>query len=150
MKMKVILGDWSNDGHGMTEMFVVEIPHMKDRAEVGKFYKKGVEKLGFDLTKEVCREYENPMMRDYHYEILLDDGYVPYEFKLQESKYDEIPDYSEEEDVYITTELFLDIYMHFVSVGYADEVGSSKSFYYHVADDDMEQMRIGGYGLFSH
>ena len=54
--IQLTIGDWSDDGHGKTEIFLCK--SNKDLAVVREAYKKGVEKIGLDLFK-ICDEYEH-------------------------------------------------------------------------------------------
>lgn len=148
MKLKVTLGDWSNDGHGMTEVFIVDLPTVINQSELEEMYNLGAGVIGFDLIKQVCRNYEDNRIDLGWYDRLTTLGYEPYDFKKEAGKWDSYPEFDEGEYAYLTTELYLDIYMFFVSVGYEKMIGTNDSFGYRVVSDDMPQVTIGGYGLF--
>jgi hypothetical protein len=152
MKTKVVLGDWSHDGHGITDLFVIDLPTVTGSDELDSFYAIGTEIVGFNLTKEVCSNYEDNVVDIDKYTKLVELGYLPYSFKKTESKWgDELPEYSEYDGrcgYWICKEVFLDLYMFIVSLGYKHVIGSSESFTYYVVSDTMPNVNIGGYGLF--
>lgn len=54
-KFYVVLGDWSQDGHGKSEKVLI-----KSNLPVGdtqKAYKKSVEDTGFHFAEEICSDY---------------------------------------------------------------------------------------------
>lgn len=62
------LGDWSDDGHGKTEIRTIKTNlTCKDLA---KAYDEGVKKVGFDLEEETARDYEEPYMYVEHWKML--------------------------------------------------------------------------------
>jgi len=56
-RFKLILGDWSDDGHGKTETFIVESNKPVDEAREAYF--EAVKKTGIDFGEQVCRDYED-------------------------------------------------------------------------------------------
>ncbi len=53
--IEFVIGDWSGDGHSMSEKFIVESSH--SLFDIRKAYKKGVAQTGIDLF-EICNEYQ--------------------------------------------------------------------------------------------
>jgi hypothetical protein len=149
MKVKVTMGDWSNDGHGMTQVDIVELPTVMSEDELNEMYKLGVDIVGYDMTEKVARGYENNSIDEDMYERLLTLGYDPYKLKRVKGMWDEFAEFNRERAIYyINPELYLDIYMFFVGLGYEQKFGTMDSFGYLIVSDDMAEARIGGYGLF--
>ncbi len=55
MKLKIVLGDWSNDGHGKTSDYYIEVNKTID--EMNAAYQKSKKK--FDFVNNVASEYED-------------------------------------------------------------------------------------------
>jgi len=58
-KIKIVIGDPSNDGHGVTESFLFN--SNKSLSELKEIYKINSEALGFDLM-QYCHEYEDSVI----------------------------------------------------------------------------------------
>ena len=56
MLYSITVGDWSNDGHGMTQVQVVEIDGATEE-ELTANYFNNIEKYGID-PRTICRDYE--------------------------------------------------------------------------------------------
>lgn len=58
-RMKLVLGDWSGDGHNICEHIVVDVNHTVE--EVRRAYKASVEKTGISFhgrgPNSICTEY---------------------------------------------------------------------------------------------
>lgn len=61
-RMNLVLGDWSNDGHGKFDKILVEVNHTVE--EVRAAYLKSVETTGLDFAEKVASEYESHMVID--------------------------------------------------------------------------------------
>lgn len=147
MKVKVTMGDWSNDGHGMTQVDIVELPTVMDESELAEMYVLGRNVIGFDMTEQVARGYDQGYIEEEDYNRLLELGYEPYKFKKVAGMWDERPEKGDER-IWITAEIYLDFYMFFIATGYKKKIGTNDSFGYYIVSDDMPSVRIGGYGLF--
>lgn len=53
----VTVGDWSDDGHGKTDTYLINSSLSKDDMEK-KAYKAGCEVIGFDMVDTLCEGYE--------------------------------------------------------------------------------------------
>lgn len=99
-KFELSVGDWSNDGHGKTESFVVE--SNKEVEEIREAYFQACDELGFSLdgsykkTKATpCSEYEEYSMGIETIESLREFG-----LEITESQEEEwTEDYVETEDM---------------------------------------------------
>lgn len=56
-EVKLIVGDWSGDGHGHRETFSIKSNLSLD--DLKSAYKSGSEKIGINLIQEVCEKYED-------------------------------------------------------------------------------------------
>ena len=72
-EMTLVVGDWSRDGHEMTEDFIYTVN--RTPLEVEKAYSLGKEIVGVDITKE-CEEYEDNEIRGEVWEKLTKAGFA--------------------------------------------------------------------------
>jgi len=70
MKFYIVLGDWSEDGHGKSEKVLIDsnIP----MEEIQEAYKKSCKKTGFDFSENVCCEYEDCKISYKTFEMLVE------------------------------------------------------------------------------
>ena len=132
--VNLIVGDWSDNGHGKTETFTVNCN--LDKKALEKAYKAGVKKTQVDLTKDVATNFEdNSISRD------AVDKLGKHGFKISDHS-DDVP-YPDEidceaslwSDGFATTWLFI------------ARVGNPELEYEFVVDN-TSTINIGGYGLF--
>jgi hypothetical protein len=75
-KFKLPIGDWSDDGHGKHEDYIIE--SNKPLQEIRELYFQACEKLGFTLDGHheltPCRDYEEYHFKDETIEALLNFG----------------------------------------------------------------------------
>lgn len=121
MIINLVLGDWSHDGHGMTETVTIESNF--GISQIQKAYKAGVKLLGVDLVKDVCEQYEESEMLAEHYEVFKDSGILD-------------PD-----DSWIDSDTFAKLYLWTARMGNPELI-------YSVLPWDKASIQIGGYGLF--
>ena len=130
--IKIEIGDWSGDGHGISEVHIIytNLTH----EEMLEAYKIAVDKLGFDFCKEVCSNYE---------EITISD---PKKIKaLKKHVIDlEAGNFQKDEKGYwLDDDRFFDIYFRMIKLG-------NPSFVYEDKTMELPWISIGGYGVFSH
>lgn len=130
MKITLEVGDWSNDGHSQSDTFTVE--SSLDAKALKKAYAKGTKKIGFDLSADVCKKYEDSQipMRCWDKLIALE-----FDDKNRECIID-----AWDSGVYVTQELFVDMWIFICQLGNPD----LKIEICH----NGEWIEIGGYGLF--
>ena len=58
MKFRIIIGDYSFDGHNQTEVFFVDVKRPYNMDDVSKAYQKAVKIIGID-PKNLCRNFED-------------------------------------------------------------------------------------------
>lgn len=132
--VSLVVGDWSRDGHNMSETIMIEA-NMTNR-EIEKAYKKGVVLTGIDLSKE-CNGYEQSQLSEGTIERLKMIG-IQY---IEDDNSDDPESTSPDEDGYVSAECFAYIYLTIARVG-----SGGKLDYSIIKGDDIN---IGGYGLFS-
>lgn len=147
-------GDWSCDGHGLTETWVIE--SNLSRKELEAAYKKGKKVMDVDLVEDVCEEYEDDKISIDLIKKLNETGFDINKLhpivkgKLSIDEEGEIVGKPELDEfdinhagISIGSENFKDIYLHFCKVGNAN-------FKFKELSSREEVVQIGGYGLFWH
>ena len=130
MEIKLVVGDWSDDGHGKTEEFVIESNLTVKQVE--KAYAKGAKKLGVDLKREVAVDFDTPVISK---ATLL-------KFYGQEKKIPDFYDLSEDsKNLFIDPLAYTELYLLTIKAG-------EPKFKYKFVDDRDNVVNIGGYGLF--
>jgi hypothetical protein len=130
--IRLTVGDWSKDGHGMTSSFNVDTD--MTTAEFLECYKRGVELVGFDLT-EFCDEYEDCTLSVRHIKTLEGFG-----CKVAVDDYDpEEKDIDLDDDVSLCDESYAELYVFIANLGSPLPLT--------IVTDDNE-VSIGGYGLY--
>lgn len=128
MLINLVVGDWSNDGHGKTATFAYNVTGVSSTQEVIDAHKVGCEILGIELTQwggfPYCQDYE-------------DDSF-PAEIaeKLNLSDYNE----TDEEMIGLFPESFAELYTKIV------QVGNPGITFELLRGTEID---IGGYGLFN-
>lgn len=56
-KIRLCVGDWSNDGHGIAKDVIIS--SSLDKNQIEDAYENGTGILGFDFSNTVCVEYED-------------------------------------------------------------------------------------------
>ena len=133
MKIKMQIGDWSNDGHNQSQDYILSIT---GSTNLEKDYVAGMRKVGFDLT-EYCLDYED----NYVPKALIDKVWeLGFEFKTECYR----PDFADEPDNDLTglwADEYVDLYMTIAAIG-------NNNLKYEIVGDDLKIIRPGGYGLF--
>ncbi len=133
------VGDWSHDGHNMCDDI-----HVKSnlcRVDLDKAYEAGSAKVGFNLCKDVCHEYEDSKISRLHYAMLLTAGITVRE--LDEYDVEDLTSEDEYAGLMLEPEQFADLYMQICKLG-------DSSLEYEIPEADYTNIiRIGGYGLYS-
>lgn len=77
IKCAANFGDWSDDGHGKTEMVWLELSDMydSDLEEIGKAYHESKAELGFGL-EDIARDYDSTITLEQS-EKLIEAGFNP-------------------------------------------------------------------------
>ena len=136
---KLIVGDWSDDGHGKTQTYFVEYPsELKHSPE--EYYQLALAKGAPDFT-EAFEGYAS-----YH---LSWDLYTKLDswFKTNDVSFpwDETVG-AEEDDMYMECDTYVDLWVVIANtgIGLAGESGTIRL----VAETKFQTFCIGGYGLF--
>lgn len=139
--INLTLGDWSHDGHNITVTEVIKSNLSID--EIASAYKKGSKKLKVNLTKDICAGYEENTISFVDFKKFIDAGFLK---KIDENtdfsfSEEEINSIKKEQDIeYVGTELFTELYLFTVYVG-------NELFQYSMAENETNNINIGGYGL---
>lgn len=125
--LEIVMGDWSNDGHGRTEKVVISTDFTRE--EVEKAFKAGVEKTGFDITTH-CEDYEDGSVPNALYDY-FDKAGVEYGNIREDNESTQGIGYDD----------FVKIWFKTCEIGNPDFKYTQVSHY-------ENEIRIGGYGLF--
>lgn len=130
MAVKIRIGDWSHDGHGMTADFIIKCNF--NGIYLSNQYERGVKKIGVDVRR-LCADYEA------HTITRADaDKLMPYD-KIYEMI--EGVDDRNEDRYYIDKEGYVIMWLETARVG-------DPQINYTFAKES-EVLGIGGYGLFT-
>lgn len=125
------MGDWSYDGHNQTSVKTI-VSNLSTK-QIEEAYKAGTKIVGFDLTKDVARDYEDTELPSEFADMLRKHG-----FDVDS----EIEKHVDEENGFILwIDTFPKIFFFIVKLGNPD-------FRYAEAEQ-KQNINIGGYGLFS-
>lgn len=127
----LVLGDWSNDGHGMSET----IPFCTEytSAEIAGFVEKAEEKLGIKID-DIASEYDEPWVYEGTHKVLVLHNVIG------ESDLDPFDDTKDR--YYLGPREYTQIYLNMAIIGNEGKsVGEVLK---------LDKLEIGGYGLFSH
>lgn len=127
------IGDWSDDGHGKTERFVINTNLTVD--QIQQAYKAGSKKLGFNFVDECCHDYEDNILNKNIVDKLMANGLDDHLKKEQYTLY------LENEEAHSNTKLHSIIYCFIVSLG-------NPKFTYEFLEQKVSNINIDGYGLF--
>ena len=125
-RTKVILGDWSGDGHNITETYIVEISCTNE--ELQEFYRNAVKKSGIQF-ENICEEYEDAVISGEIISTLTKLGVKIPEFDC---------DYEDENDFIAEPDNYLELLLNFCKLG--------GDFKYKVVNDDVLFKNPSGYG----
>lgn len=128
--INLVVGDWSRDGHSMSE--TVTILSNLDKESVEEAYKLGTLKVGFDLTEEVCSDYEDMSVPDDVIRKLKAVGINPDAFIEQDG---------DQWSFHYDYEAFARLWLRIAELG-------NSTLRYETTDDESPDINVGGYGLF--
>lgn len=137
-KFKIVLGDWSCDGHCIKEEYIISCNY--DETEVKKAYQRSKKKykVTFDSYEDlaIAVEYQNSTISPKVEEILKSAGI---DLRKDWDWYEEDP----EEELYLETESFLELFFDYVKLSLPD-------IEYKIVSEDIPNLGLSmGYGLFS-
>lgn len=125
-KIDLVIGDWSDDGHGKLE--IIKISSNLSLREIQTAYNKGKKIVKFDPIENLCSDYEDRQFFAKDLQLLKKFGFSK-EYEL-----------NVEDEIMLNREDFTEIVLFVVSLG-------NKEFKYEFEIDD-DRWNIGGYGLF--
>lgn len=123
--IKFVLGDWSNDGHGKVETYIVKVNCSFD--ELRQSYRKSVAKFKIDPKNEILCDGCDNIMDTEVVKIFKDAGYS---FK---------DEYKNEYGYTFDTDEYINFILWFIT--------QSNSDLKYAFVDDIPVFDIGGYGL---
>lgn len=123
-KVKLIVGDWSYDGHNQVETFHILSTH--EGKDIERFYKNGVKLLRCDPSQDVD-PYENNKLKEKTVSALTQAGF----------NFDDV-----EGAPTLCAEEYVLVYM------FVARHGSDNALEWKL-DESVDSINIGGYGLFS-
>lgn len=130
---KIVCGDRSHDGHGITDTTFIRTN--KSHHEIREAYTKGTYIVGFNLSNDIARDYEDSQLHPSNIDALKNEG-IDLTFI---DGYDENdPDFNDD-DIHLSSESFTELYLKICKIGDPD-------FYYEIIS--LQEVQIGGYGLF--
>ncbi len=121
-KLNLVIGDWSDDGHGKTATVTID-SNMMSR-EVWDAYRAGARLIGVDLCKDVASDYQESQLGSGVASKFVAAGFADYELDSED---------------YMGSDQFADMFLFTVKKGNPD-------FSYTRCEN--EDLHIGGYGLF--
>ena len=142
-KFKLIIGDWSNDGHGITSTVVFNSNLTIE--ELRELYFNQCQKYGRILEK-IVSEYEESFITKEQFDTLKNYGYDFYDGAEKELE--------DEGRFYIDEDVFIDIFIWFMKKDNPTlmlEITDDDVPTFHFYGYDSKSRHIGffGYGLFS-
>jgi hypothetical protein len=165
-KIDIVLGDWSDDGHGKSDKVTILIN--KTPSEMKQAYKASCKALGIsfnhndDFTgitdssyeeqkmRHICSDYEDSTLNSYCYKILSDNCF---QYISNSEVLDKLNDDGEDEDnQYLDDEDLIEILMAFITYSMTDfkwkypEAGEKIPVFNGYWDDELN-VQIG-YGLY--
>lgn len=135
-KLKLIVGDWSADGHEKTDTIIVSIN--KTETELSDAYDKSHKLTGIDFSETCCCDYE-----DHNISKAVYNSVVKHFSETTGMKWKELYSRSEDDDydngVVESSEMFAELYLEFIQLSLPDLVWEFVG---------IPEINIGGYGLF--
>jgi len=140
MKVKLNLGDWSQDGHNLTKVVILEVN--KTVKEIQDAYRKSCKDSGVELH-ELCSEYNDDVIDRETIEKLNNFGIDTLSWVHDSYEVDN------DDDVYFNILGFRDLILDFIKVSLPDLT-------YEIVEDDIPNINgfwgdlnvSFGYGLF--
>lgn len=127
-EINLIVGDWSNDGHGHKDR--VTISCNVNCETLQEYYKKGTEIFGIDIVDKVCSDYQDSYIKDETLGKLRALGII--EDRMVE-----------DDECWIQDEYeWVEIYMGICKL-------ADKNLDFEVVKQRDTKIEIGGYGLYS-
>jgi hypothetical protein len=130
-------GDWSDDGHGKTANYIVE--SSLDAKKLQKAYDKGSKIVGFDLSEDVCSDYEDSAIPQEYLDAIS--SRAPFSKKLRD-QLKEDGEYSKNADPHIWHDSFAELWMLVAKIGCPE-------LDWKFVENNTANIHIGGYGLFN-
>lgn len=152
MKINIVLGDWSDDGHGKTDKVLLEVN--KTKVEMQNAYKNSCKTLGVSFNHNDDFTGIEPQNPNRLIAVEYDDSRIPLEaFNiLKENGFDlDFINYSDKDFIYIGEREFVELLMRFIRFslpGFEWEYVKDETEYFNGYWDSNLNIQLG-YGLYS-
>ena len=128
--VKVVVGDWSGDGHNITETTIIE--SNLTSSELYSAYIKGSKIVGFDLS-ECCSDYQDSKLQGQYIKMLRENGIdIIFDGRAEDPLDDE------DDGVNLMVEEFVEIYLNICKLARPE---------FEWKEVRLGNLDIGGYGL---
>jgi hypothetical protein len=144
-KIKLCIGDWSCDGHNQMENIYINCNVFIEDLESA--YKTGAEKIGVDITEDLCNEYDDNKIEFSRIEKFALHGFKPSMIDIDVEP-DDIHCGGENTDGDGFDPLSVDSIM-FTKLWLFTAITGNPDIRYEIISDDVPEVNIGGYGLFT-
>ena len=126
-QIKIVCGDWSSDGHGMTDSITIE--SNLSHKEIEEAYKRGAKEIGLDFRQDVARQYEDNKMSQAQMDLLR-----------SHNIHTEVDEWYGEPGYYsLDPEVYIEIFLEICKIG---------NYNFNFEEIKTKDVHIGGYGLF--
>jgi hypothetical protein len=133
----LVLGDPYHDGHNISHNEYIK--SNLTIKEIQGAYKKGVKKIGVDLSEDICAGSEENSLEFQYFKKFIDAGFLKFGFELNK---DDLKSIKNEKDIeYLDSDMFVALYLFTVFIGNGE-------FKYELIENEESNIDIGAYGLF--
>ncbi len=138
--INLVVGDWSGDGHQLTETISVKSNLMTEDIEIA--HEIGCKKLKINF-KNLCRNYEDSQVPKDVWQKFTKAGLTLKDLENNWTSVEDLEEMLEDEGcLVIGPEIFAALYLFLAKQG-------NHLFEYSILEDNPNVIKIGGYGLFS-
>lgn len=132
-QLTLVVGDWSDDGHGKTQTFTIRTN--RSPASIMSAYDRGSKKLGFDLSVDVASDYEDYLLDEEKWAAFVKHGLTDDDIVVSDG-FESTSAYA----LSLYPAKFADLYLFIVKLGEPE--------FQCVSMGNSDSIEIGGYGLF--
>lgn len=136
--LNLVVGDWSDDGHGKIKIFTLKCNYSKD--EFMKAYKKVSEKINLDIIKNLCNKFEDNKITLNTINLLISNKIIDKDFFNLEDEDLNGSKKIEDGDISLDPDSFIDLIIAVVKSELKDFECEDIS--------NLNKINVGGYGLF--
>lgn len=145
--INLIVGDWSDDGHGKTDNITIMTNFTREQLE--QVYNEGVGLVGVKLSN-VCDGYEDSFLSYEDWQKLSAAGLTIENLHMDGYSYEEaIKAITKQESICISPEVFARIYLFIAEHGAMQHSPRTHGFIWNIINNNCNAINIGGYGFYS-